>query len=57
LEDFTFVEINGMKITDPIQAYAILWEALTQQRVTPKHANDLLEKRFSSAWPDNEPSW
>ncbi|RKP25559.1 hypothetical protein SYNPS1DRAFT_4022, partial [Syncephalis pseudoplumigaleata] len=55
LQPFTFVEINGMKITDPGQAYSMLWEALEGVRVTPKHAADLLEKRFSSRRLADEP--
>ncbi|KAG2225955.1 hypothetical protein INT45_006651 [Circinella minor] len=61
LPDFDFVEINGMKVTDPNQAYGILWECLnksdssskevTPKRVTSAHALDLLEARFSS--PDD----
>ncbi|KAL3961629.1 hypothetical protein ACCO45_003152 [Purpureocillium lilacinum] len=31
LDDFIFVEINGMKITDPHQSYTLLWEALKGQ--------------------------
>ncbi|RXG48485.1 hypothetical protein VDGE_30488 [Verticillium dahliae] len=32
LDDFIFVEINGMKITDPHQSYSLLWEALKSER-------------------------
>ncbi|KAI9249453.1 P-loop containing nucleoside triphosphate hydrolase protein [Phascolomyces articulosus] len=61
LPEFDFVEINGMKVTDPNQAYSILWECLNKsdsrnsgaapRRVTSAHALDLLEARFSA--PDN----
>ena len=51
LEDFTFVEINGMKVTDPHQSYSLLWEALSGQRVSPSHALDLLEREFSKPTP------
>ncbi|KAI8144266.1 P-loop containing nucleoside triphosphate hydrolase protein [Fennellomyces sp. T-0311] len=55
LPEFDFVEINGMKVTDPNQAYSILWECLNKsdsggppRRVTSAHALDLLEARFSA---------
>ncbi|KAK4152257.1 hypothetical protein C8A00DRAFT_44653 [Chaetomidium leptoderma] len=55
LDDFIFVEINGMKITDPHQAYALLWEALKGQRVSPAQALDLLEREFSHPSPRRVP--
>ncbi|PKS07850.1 hypothetical protein jhhlp_006458 [Lomentospora prolificans] len=51
LDDFIFVEINGMKITNPHQAYVILWEALKGDRVSPTQALDLLEREFSHPNP------
>ena len=55
LDDFIFVEINGMKITDPHQAYSLLWEALKGQRVSPGQALDLLEHEFSNPSPRRVP--
>lgn len=55
LDDFIFVEINGMKITDPHQAYSLLWEALKGQRVSPSQALDLLEREFSHPSPRRVP--
>jgi origin recognition complex subunit 1 len=55
LDDFIFVEINGMKITDPHQAYSLLWEALKNQRVSPAQALDLLEREFSHPSPRRVP--
>lgn len=55
LDDFIFVEINGMKITDPHQAYSLLWEALKGQRVSPAQALDLLEREFSHPSPRRIP--
>ncbi|KAF7722245.1 Origin recognition complex, subunit 1 [Apophysomyces ossiformis] len=58
LPEFDFVEINGMKLTDPNQAYSILWECLDRsekeqrKRVTSAHALQLLEARFSTAQED-----
>ncbi|KAF7648089.1 hypothetical protein LDENG_00162130 [Lucifuga dentata] len=48
---FQFIEINGMKMTDPHQAYVQILQKLTGQKVTADHAATLLEKRFSSTAP------
>ncbi|KZF26309.1 P-loop containing nucleoside triphosphate hydrolase protein [Xylona heveae TC161] len=55
LEDFIFVEINGMKLTDPHQSYSLLWEALRGERVSPVHALELLEREFSKPSPRRVP--
>ena len=55
LDDFVFVEINGMKVTDPHQSYSLLWEALRGERVSPAHALDLLERDFSHPGPRRVP--
>uniref|UniRef100_A0A8D3AXF3 Origin recognition complex subunit 1 n=1 Tax=Scophthalmus maximus TaxID=52904 RepID=A0A8D3AXF3_SCOMX len=51
---FHFIEINGMKMTDPHQAYVQILQNLTGQKATADHAAALLEKRFSSAAPRKE---
>lgn len=55
LDDFIFVEINGMKVTDPHQSYSLLWEALRGDRVSPSQALDLLEREFSNPSPRRVP--
>ncbi|CAL3968787.1 hypothetical protein PZA11_004773 [Diplocarpon coronariae] len=55
LDDFIFVEINGMKVTDPHQSYSLLWEALKGDRVSPAHALDLLEREFNHPSPRRVP--
>lgn len=55
LDDFIFVEINGMKVTDPHQAYSLLWEALRGERVSPAHALGLLEREFDRPSPRRVP--
>ncbi|KAJ4311953.1 Origin recognition complex, subunit 1 [Fusarium piperis] len=55
LDDFIFVEINGMKITDPHQSYTLLWEALKGQRASPAQSLDLLEREFSNPSPRRIP--
>ncbi|EPB88802.1 hypothetical protein HMPREF1544_04442 [Mucor circinelloides 1006PhL] len=57
IPDFDFVEINGMKLTDPNQAYSILWECIEKssnanhdgkrKRYTAAHALQMLEAKFS----------
>ncbi|XP_055717497.1 origin recognition complex subunit 1 isoform X4 [Salvelinus fontinalis] len=51
---FRFIEINGMKMTDPHQAYVQILQKLTNQKVTADHAAALLEKRFSNPAPKKE---
>ncbi|KAH7414428.1 P-loop containing nucleoside triphosphate hydrolase protein [Phaeosphaeria sp. MPI-PUGE-AT-0046c] len=55
LDDFIFVEINGMKVTDPHQSYSLLWHALRDDRVSPTHALELLEREFSTPSPRRVP--
>ena len=55
LDDFYFVEINGMKVTDPHQSYSLLWEALKGDRVSSAHALELLEREFSTLSPRRVP--
>lgn len=57
MNDFQFVEINGMKITDPTHSYILLWKALSNSddKVTSKHAAELLESTFSNATSNRLP--
>ena len=55
LDDFIFVEINGMKVADPHQSYSLLWEALKGDRVSPSHALNLLEREFDHPSPRRVP--
>ncbi len=55
LDDFCFVEINGMKVTDPHQSYSLLWEALKGDRVSSAHALELLEREFTTPSPRRVP--
>ncbi|KAH8556513.1 P-loop containing nucleoside triphosphate hydrolase protein [Umbelopsis sp. PMI_123] len=61
LGKFQFVEINGMKVTEPSQAYSILWESVKpeepnskKRRVTANHALDLLEHRYNTYDEDRQ---
>ncbi|KAF9963419.1 Origin recognition complex, subunit 1 [Mortierella alpina] len=55
ISPFQFVEINGMKVTEPSYAYVLLWLALSDQKVTANHALQLLEKQFSTPGPRRLP--
>ncbi|MCJ1273563.1 Origin recognition complex, subunit 1 [Puttea exsequens] len=55
LDDFIFVEINGMKVTEPQQSYSLLWQALKGDRVSPSHALGLLEREFDHPSPRRVP--
>ncbi|XP_055978195.1 origin recognition complex subunit 1 [Sorex fumeus] len=45
---FQYIEVNGMKLTEPHQVYVQIFQKLTGQKVTANHAAELLAKRFSS---------
>jgi len=49
IPEFSFVEINGMKLSNPHEAYTILYRALTGKKTTSHQAATLLEKRFASS--------
>ncbi|KAJ1920570.1 Origin recognition complex, subunit 1 [Mycoemilia scoparia] len=61
LAPFQYVELNGMKMTEPAQAYSMLWQAICSQngekdskggglgRVTNSHAAQLLDEYFSNS--------
>jgi origin recognition complex subunit 1 len=49
LIDFLFVEINGMRVTDPTQAYVMLYQTITDGvRVSPNVALRNLDEIFES---------
>lgn len=54
IPSFKFVEINGMKLTDPNHAYTEIYKALEGKKVTPDHASDLLSERFRSSTAKND---
>lgn len=43
---FQYVEVNGMKLTEPHQVYVQILQKLTGQKATANHAAELLAKRF-----------
>lgn len=47
LPKFDYVEINGMRLTEPRQAYVQIYRQLTGKTLAWAQARDLLEKRFT----------
>lgn len=45
--DFKYIEINGMRLTEPRQAYVQLLRQLTNEKATADHAATLLTKLFT----------
>ncbi|KAG5681643.1 hypothetical protein PVAND_011058 [Polypedilum vanderplanki] len=48
IPDFEFVEINGMRITEPRKAYVEIYRQLSGKTVTAEQAYNLLDKRFTT---------
>ena len=48
LPKFKYVELNGMRMTRPKQAYAAIWSQLTGEKRTADHASELLEEKFEA---------
>ncbi|XP_011368791.1 origin recognition complex subunit 1 [Pteropus vampyrus] len=51
---FKYVEVNGMKLTEPRQVYVQIWKKLTGQKTTANHAAELLAKRFCTQGSSQE---
>lgn len=48
---FDFIEINGMRLTEPRQAYVEIYKKLFAKTVSWEQAHTLLEKRFTTPAP------
>lgn len=48
LNNFDFVEINGMRLSEPRQAYVQILKQLSGTTLTWEQAHNALEKRFTS---------
>uniref|UniRef100_A0A9L0J8E7 Origin recognition complex subunit 1 n=1 Tax=Equus asinus TaxID=9793 RepID=A0A9L0J8E7_EQUAS len=51
---FQYVEVNGMKLTEPHQVYVQILQKLTGQKATAIHAAELLAKRFRTQGSSQE---
>ncbi|XP_076326085.1 origin recognition complex subunit 1 isoform X3 [Tachypleus tridentatus] len=47
MPSFQFIEINGLRLTDPHQFYSQFLQELTHEKATTSHAAELLEQRFT----------
>ncbi|XP_026491784.2 origin recognition complex subunit 1 [Vanessa tameamea] len=56
LPDFQLVEVNGMRIAEPRQAYVQIYKQLTGKSVVWEQACSLLEKRFQNPGPRRTPT-
>ncbi|GAB1288731.1 Origin recognition complex subunit 1 [Apodemus speciosus] len=51
---FQYIEVNGMKLTEPHQVYVQILQKLTGQKATASHAAELLTKQFCSQGSQKE---
>ncbi|GBN85290.1 Origin recognition complex subunit 1 [Araneus ventricosus] len=51
---FTFVEVNGMWMTDPYKCYVHIFKSLTGKTIASQQACNLLEKRFTGEGPKKD---
>ncbi|XP_037962032.2 origin recognition complex subunit 1 [Plutella xylostella] len=56
LPQFQLVEVNGMRIAEPRQAYVQVYKQLTGKTVAWEQACSLLEKRFTNPGPRRAPT-
>ena len=45
---FQFIEVNGLRLTEPRQVYVRIWKGLTGKKVSSDQAQQCLENKFSS---------
>ncbi|XP_041984784.1 origin recognition complex subunit 1 [Aricia agestis] len=56
LPEFQLVEVNGMRIAEPRQAFVQIYKQLTGKTVVWEQACSLLEKRFTNPGPRRTPT-
>jgi origin recognition complex subunit 1 len=54
MDPFQFVEINGMKISEPNTSFSLLWEALSGQKAPARQALSHLENHFQTPDPSRK---
>ena len=57
MDAFQFVEINGMKISEPNHAFTLLWESLSGDKCAPRQALASLEEHFQTPDPTRKTTW
>jgi origin recognition complex subunit 1 len=56
LPPFKYIEVNGMRLTDPNQVYVSILQQLTGQKATADHASSLLDAHFNKPSPKSLPT-
>ncbi|KAK3919148.1 Origin recognition complex subunit 1 [Frankliniella fusca] len=54
LRDFQYIEVNGLRMTEPRQVFVQVLKSLTGQKRTPQQAQDILAQRFCSGSAKNK---
>ncbi|XP_066125294.1 origin recognition complex subunit 1 isoform X1 [Saccopteryx bilineata] len=54
LPPFQYIEVNGMKLTEPHQVYVQILQKMTGQKATANHAVEVLAKRFCTQGSSQE---
>lgn len=54
LRDFQYIEVNGLRMTEPRQVFVQVLKSLTGQKSTPQQAQDILAQRFCSGSSKNK---
>lgn len=49
LHALQFIEVNGLRLTEPRQAYSRIWQELSGEKKSADHAMKALEKKFNSS--------
>lgn len=56
IHPFEFIDINGLRLTDPQQAYVQIYRKLTGKTIPWKQAYSMLQKRFLTQSPKRIPT-
>lgn len=56
IPEFQYIEINGLRLTEPQQAYVQIYRQLTGKTIAWKQAYNLLHKRFMTPAPKRVPT-
>jgi Cdc6-like AAA superfamily ATPase len=54
LPDYSFIEINGLRLSSPQEAYSLLWKGISGEQVAPRTALQRLKEYFSVRKIGNE---
>lgn len=54
MDEFQFIEINGMKLPEPSAAFSVLWKALSGQKSPARQSLASLENHFQTPDPSRK---